>query len=141
MTISAIARLPVKVGGTESVHKFYVTPELCDEVIIGEDWLYQHKAHIRFHLTVLVVDSIETPLKEAPDESSAVVADADIKFSPRTVVSYRSRLAIGRRGMKGIIQLTPMEVCCPGEYEVVLCEAVVEMAEVVPIMLASQAIK
>lgn len=40
--------------------------------------------------------------------------------------------------MKEIVQLTAMEVRSPGENEVVLCEAVVERAEVVPIMLATQ---
>lgn len=36
-TIRDIANLPVKIGGTQSAHKFYMTPELCEEVILAED--------------------------------------------------------------------------------------------------------
>lgn len=74
MTIRGIARHPVKVGLTKNFHRFYVTPELCEEVILGKDWRYQHRAHI-FHPTVLLVDDVETPLGEATDESVAVLAD------------------------------------------------------------------
>lgn len=97
--------------------------------------MYQHNVHMRFYPTLLVVDIVEIPLGEASDESVAVVANEDIKLPPRTVVP--GRLATGRREMKGIVHLTLM-VCSPGEDKVVLCEAVVERAEVVSIMLANQ---
>lgn len=53
-----MVRLLVKIGRTWSVYNFYVTPKLCGEVILGEDWLYSHKAHIKFNPTVLIVDGM-----------------------------------------------------------------------------------
>lgn len=39
MKIRGMVKLLVKIGGTKSIQRFYITPDLCTEAILGEDWL------------------------------------------------------------------------------------------------------
>lgn len=80
MRIRGMVRLPVSIGGTRSVHNFYITLNLCGDVILGEDCLYQHRAHIKFNPTILIINGMETQLRDTPDRSVVVVVDEDIKL-------------------------------------------------------------
>lgn len=77
MRIRRMVRFPVSIGETRSVHNFYITLNLCGDLIFVEDCLHQHRAHIKFNPTVLIVDSMETPLGDTPERS---VVDEDIKL-------------------------------------------------------------
>lgn len=44
--IKGMMKLLVRIGETKSVQKFYITPDLCTEVILGEDWLHCHEARV-----------------------------------------------------------------------------------------------
>lgn len=59
MKIRGMVRRPVRIGGLRSVHNFYVTSDLCGEVIWAEDWLYHHKVHVKFNPTIVIVDGID----------------------------------------------------------------------------------
>lgn len=122
MRIKGMVKLPLRVGGTQDVQKFYVTADLCGVVILGEDWLHYHRSKIKFNPTILIVNGMDTLLGSSPDRSITVVAEDYIKLPPRTAVLDRSRLVIGENAKK----------------EVALCETVVDAAEIMPIILANQ---
>lgn len=82
MRIKGMVKLPLKVGETRSIQRFYVTPELCAGMILGEDWLHKHRAGIEFNPTVLVVDGVKMLLEDSPDKCITVVAEDDIKLPP-----------------------------------------------------------
>lgn len=73
-----MVRLPLRVGEMQSVQKFYVTPNLCEEVIL--DWLHHHRARIKFNPTVLVVNDTRLLLKRPHDRYITVVTEEDIKL-------------------------------------------------------------
>lgn len=45
MRMRQMVRLQVRIGETRSVHNFYITPNLCGDVILGKDCLHKHSAH------------------------------------------------------------------------------------------------
>lgn len=73
LVIKGMARLPVRIGKLRSTQIFYVTPNLCTEAILGEDWLRSQKARIEFNPTVLIVNGERTPLGCPPEEDMTIV--------------------------------------------------------------------
>ena len=59
--------------------KVYVAPDLCGELIVGSEWLRQHKAQILFDTATLTLDGEVIPLGEDNCERLPVVAQADIR--------------------------------------------------------------
>lgn len=59
MTITGIVWLPVKIGRTICVYKLYVSLGLDGEVILGEEWLDQHRSQLNFNPAVLLVEGVE----------------------------------------------------------------------------------
>ena len=53
---------PIKVGGVQAKHTLYVAPELCTELILGEDWLKARKACLEFEPAKLILGEVEVPL-------------------------------------------------------------------------------
>lgn len=45
--ISGMVGFPVKAGGTTSLHKFCVTPDFCEEMFLGGDWLHEQGAKVK----------------------------------------------------------------------------------------------
>lgn len=132
----------MKIGETNNVQKLYVTPDICGEMILGEDCLCQHKAQIKFNPAVLIVNGEQTPLGRAPDKPVSVVIDTDIKLPTRTAVSGSGRLVTKGKLGKGIFQITPVEKYSPEEEEkVALCEIVVDALFRVSIMFSNLANK
>ena len=72
----------------------YVAPDLCGQLILGSDWLKQHKAQIRFDPAALTSDGEEIPLGEDNHERLPVVAQADIKLPPRATVSGEGEIML-----------------------------------------------
>lgn len=93
---------------------------------------------MEFNPTVLTVNGVKMPLESAPDRLALVVVDNDIKLPPRTAVSGGGRLVIKEEVRGGVIQLIPVEEYSHEKDKVALCETVVHVAEVVPIILANQ---
>lgn len=85
----------MEIEGTKSFHNFNVTPNLCRNAILREDWLHQHKAHIGFKSAVLEINGVRTPLGGTPVESVVVETGEDVKLPLRTAVSNRGRLMTG----------------------------------------------
>lgn len=56
MTSKGMVWLPLRIGGTNGVHKLYVIPDLCREILLGEDWLCQYKAQLKRNPALLIVD-------------------------------------------------------------------------------------
>ena len=48
--------------------KVYVAPDLYGELILGSDWLRQHKAQIRFDPAILILDGEEILIGEDNSE-------------------------------------------------------------------------
>ena len=46
----------------QASHTLYVAPELCTELILGEDWLKARKACLEFEPAKLILEEIEVPL-------------------------------------------------------------------------------
>lgn len=80
MNIAGTVRLPVKIGGTNSVYKLHLTPDLYGEIISVEDCLHEHKFQKKFNPAVLIVNGVETPLVSAPENPLSVAVDTDIKL-------------------------------------------------------------
>ena len=55
MEIEGKIRCPIKVGGVQASHTLYVAPELCTELILGEDWLKARKACLEFEPAKLIL--------------------------------------------------------------------------------------
>lgn len=70
-------------------------------MILGEYWLRQHKAQIKFNLAVLTINDVETPLGSASDQPVLVVINTDIKLPPRTTVSSRGRIVYNLQKVYG----------------------------------------
>ena len=64
MRIEGMTWLPFQLARTRDDMKVYVAPGLCGELILGSDWLKQHKAHIRFDPATLTLDGEEISLGE-----------------------------------------------------------------------------
>ena len=62
MEIEGKIRCPIKVGGVQANHTLYVAPELCTELILGEDWLKARRACLKFEPAKLILGEIEVPL-------------------------------------------------------------------------------
>ena len=58
MEIEGKIRCPIKVGGVQANHTLYVGPELCTELILGEDWLRARKACLEFEPAWLILGKI-----------------------------------------------------------------------------------
>lgn len=108
MKITGMVKLLVKVGGTTSIHKFYVVLDFSGEMTQGGDWLHQQGSKVKFNSTVLTVNSVEVPLGRDLDRSASVVVDKDIKLLLRTAVSGRGRM-VSREG-EGVFMVDMAEV-------------------------------
>lgn len=87
--------------------------------------------------TVLTVNGERMPLERPPEGSMSVVIEEDIRLPTRTAVFGRDRLVTGKKIRKEVLQ----EEESPEESEIVLCETVVEAAEIMPIQLVNQSSK
>ena len=58
MEIEGKIRCPIKVGDVQANHTLYVAPELCTELILGEDWLRARKACLEFEPAKLILGEI-----------------------------------------------------------------------------------
>lgn len=61
MPLVGMMRPSVQIEGKNSDHKLYVTPDICRDMILIEDWLCQHNAQIKFNPAVLIVNSVRRP--------------------------------------------------------------------------------
>lgn len=90
MRIEGMIWLPFQLARTRGIMKVYVVPDLWGELILGSDWLKQHKAQIHFDPATLTLDRVRILLGEDNYEQLPVVAQADIKLPPRTTVTKPS---------------------------------------------------
>ena len=74
--------------------KVYVAPDLCGELILGSDWLRQHKVQICFDPATLTLDGEEIPLGEDNCERLPVVTQADIRLPPRITESGEGKIMV-----------------------------------------------
>lgn len=94
MKITGMVWLPIQIGRVRSLQKFYVASELCNELILGEDWLEGHRAQLKFGPATVIVGGVEVPLYDSSNDSLLVVTELDIKLLPlRTAISCGSRTA------------------------------------------------
>ena len=82
MKIAGMKWLPIQVGGVDSPHKFYVAPDLCAELILGEDWLTGYRAQLSFNPAALVVGGKRVSLGGDSSNPLPVVLDEDVKLPP-----------------------------------------------------------
>lgn len=61
MKITGMAWLPIEVGAVSIHQKLYVAPELCNELILREDWLKDHRAQLKFGPVTLIAGGVEVP--------------------------------------------------------------------------------
>ena len=121
--------------------KVYVAPNLCGEMILGSNWLRQHKAQIRFDPATLTLDGEEIPLGEDNCERLLVVAQADIKLPPRTTVSGEGEIMVEGARNDGLYQIDPTDEYDNNEGEVTVCSSLVKRSGTVPLLLTNSANK
>lgn len=83
LEIKGMTRLPVRIGKLKSTQNFYVTPNLCTEAILGEDWLQSQRTRIEFNPTVLVVNGERTPVGGPPEGSYNNSGEGRYKATPQ----------------------------------------------------------
>ena len=49
MAVLGMMWLPLRVGGVKENHKLYVAPGLCNQLILGKDWLEQNRTQLTFN--------------------------------------------------------------------------------------------
>ena len=141
MRIEGMTWLPFQLARTRGDMKVYVAPDLCGELILGSDWLRQHKAQIRFDPVSLTLDGEEIPLGEDNCERSPVVAQADIRLPPRTTVSGEDGIMVEGAPNDGLYQIIPTDRYDNNEGEVTVCSSLVKGSGTVPILLTNSANK
>ena len=56
--------LSCKIGNTKCTHRFYVSPSINRNFILGRDWLVQNEVRLYFHLGMLKFGDTTASLKE-----------------------------------------------------------------------------
>ena len=133
--------LPLQLVRTRGDMKVYVAPDLCGELILGSDWLKQHKARIRFNPATLTLDGEEILLGENNYEQLPMVAQADIKLLPRTNVSGEGKIMVEGALNSGLYQVIPTDGYDNNEGEVTVCNSLVKGSRIVPLLLTNSANK
>ena len=118
-----------------------VAPDLCGELILGIDWLKQHKAQIRFNPATLTLDREEILLGEGNYKRLPVVAQADIKLSHRTTVSGEGEIMVERALNGSLYQIIPIDEYDNNEGEVTVCSSLVKESRTIPLLLNNSANK
>ena len=136
MEIEGKIRCPIKVAGVQASHTLYVAPELCTELILGEDWLKARKACLEFEPAKLILGEIEVPLGKQEKDKLIVVAKEDIQIPPRKVVSCEGRL-LNMEVEGEIRQVASVKNCEDSEEGITLCESVVQVKEIIPVLIAN----
>ena len=99
MKLTEVIWLLIEVG-LKGNQKVYIVTDLCNQLMLGEDWLLDHKAQLKFDPTTPIMERIEVPLGDNSCEALPVMAEWNIKSLPRTVVSCRGRIATEKK-LKG----------------------------------------
>ena len=141
MIIEGMTWLPFKLAGTRGDIKVYVAPDLCGELILGSDWLRQHKAQIRFDPATLTLDGEEIPLGEDNCERLPVVAQEDIRLPPRTTVSGEGEIMVEGAPNDSLYQIIPTNDYDNNEGEVTVCSSLMKGSGTVPLLLTNSANK
>ena len=141
MRILGIKWLPVKVGGVDKFQKLYIAPGLCEDVVLGEDWLKECGAQLNFDPAVLTVGGVRVALGDSAGEPLPVILSEDVELPPRMAVSCVGRLGPSRKKRDKEYHIEPARGYKPEEEEVSLCEAVVKGSEVIPLILTNTANK
>ena len=136
MKIEGKIRCPIKVGGVQASHTLYVAPELCTELIVGEDWLKARKACLEFEPAKLILGEIEVPLGKQEKDKLIVVAKEDIQIPPRKVVSCERRM-LNMEVEGEIHRVAPVKKYEDSEEGITLCESVVQVKEIIPVLIAN----
>ena len=131
---------PIKVGGVQANHTLYVAPELCTELILGEDWLKARKACLEFEPAKLILGEVEIPLGGQEKDKLIVVAKEDIQIPPRKAVSYEGRILNAEVEGK-IHRVAPIRKYEDSEEGITLCESVVQGREIIPVLIANTSSK
>ena len=85
--ITGMVDLKVKVGGIDRPHRFYITPGLCNELILGEDWMRQNKVQLDYETNSITVGGMEVQLGKSRERELPVSLGEDVQIPPRTAVS------------------------------------------------------
>ena len=128
--------MPNKSGGVQASHTLYVAPELCTELILGEDWLKARKACLEFEPAKLILGEIEVPLGKQEKDKLIVVAKEDIQIPPRKVVSCEGRL-LNMEVEGEIRRVASVKNYEDSEEGITLCESVVQVKEIIPVLIAN----
>ena len=132
--------LPFQLARTRGDMKVYVAPDLCGELILGSDWLWQHKAQIRFDPATLTLDGEDIPLEDNC-ERLPVVAQADITLSLRTTAAGEGEIIVVGAPNDGLYQIIPTDEYDNNEGEVTVCSSLVKGSGTVPLLLTNSANK
>ena len=136
-----MTRLPFQLARTRSDMKVYVAPDLCGELILGSDWLRQHKAQIHFDPATVTLDGEVIPLEEDNCERLPVVAHADIRLPPRTTITGEGEIMVEGAPNDGLYQITPTDEYDNKEGEVIVCSSLVKGSGTIPLLLTNSANK
>ena len=129
-------RCLIKVGDVQANHTLYVAPELCTELILGEDWLRARKACLEFEPAKLILGEIEVPLGGQGRDRLIVVAKEDIQIPPRKAVSCEGRI-LNVEVEGEIHRVAPVRKYEDSEEGITLCESVVQWKEMIPVLIAN----
>ena len=109
MKIEGMTWLTFKLARTTGELKVCVAPDLCEDLILGSDWLRLDKAQICFDLATLVLEEVEVPLENEVEKNCSGVAQIEVKLPPRIAVSSEERIDTVEKLMKELYQITPTE--------------------------------
>ena len=140
MEIEGKIRCPIKVGGVQANHTLYVAPELCTELILGEDWLKARRACLKFEPAKLILGEIEVPLGGQGKDKLIVVVKEDIQIPPRKAVSCEGRI-LNMEVEGEIHQVALVKKYEDSEEGITLCESVVQRKEIIPVLIANTSSK
>ena len=136
MEIEGKILCPVEVGRIQTKHTLYVAPELCTELILGEDWLKARKACLEFEPAKLILGEVEVPLGEQEKDMLILVAKEDVQIPPRKMVSCEGRILNAK--LEGEIhQVAAIKKYDDSKEGITLCESVVQGKEIIPVLIAN----
>ena len=100
--------------------KLYVAPDLCNELILGEDWLRGHGAQLKSDPPVLTVEGVEILLGGDRDQGVSVVSKGDITLPTRTALTSECVIFTKKSVGKESYQEAPVEKYSGEKEEVTL---------------------
>ena len=129
---------PLKVGWVRHRHKVYVMSDLCNKLILGEDWLRGRSAQLKFAPHTALTVGVEILKRGDWYYRYCLLPKRDIRLCPQIAMTCKGVIATKKGLEKGTYQVTPLESIVVEEEKVTLCEADMRDAETLPILIVEK---